>query len=83
MVCFTTNGWTSYAQQSYAAFTAYFLDENWTLHSFVLIASEFPGSHTAEGVKTKFVDLSISLSLSLTHTHFISLPLSLSFFQPD
>ena len=90
---FTTNGWTSAAQQSYAAFTAYFLDKNWTMHSFVLETSEFPGSHTAEAIKTKCFDLSLSLSLSisLSLSHSLSISFSLyiylspplSFFQPD
>ena len=93
-VSFTTNGWTSAAQQLYAAFTVYFLDENWTMHSFVLDTSEFSGSLTAEAIKTKCLDcpislslnlslslslsLSLNLSLSLTHTHTLSLNLSLS-----
>ena len=45
-----TDAWTSRATQSYATYTAHFISDAWTLESFVLQTSLFPGHHTAVNI---------------------------------
>ena len=47
-VVVTTDAWTSKAVKSFTAYTAHFIDGNWSLRSYVLATHR---RHTAEDVK--------------------------------
>ena len=52
----TTDAWTSRATESYTTTTGHFIDAEWRMHSCVLEACHFPGSHTAVRLAKKLSD---------------------------
>ena len=50
----TTDAWTSKAVKSFTMYTAHFIDDNWSLQSYVVATRMFDGRHTAENVKEHF-----------------------------
>lgn len=44
--CVTTDGWTSMATDSYIAFTAHFIDEQYTMRSVLLDCFNYNDRHT-------------------------------------
>ena len=55
-ISFTTDLWTSRTAEAYMCITAHWLDSEWNHQSSVLDFVELPGSHTAELIKTKFLE---------------------------
>ncbi len=49
-VSFTIDIWTSNHMESYMTVTAYFISEDWRLHSFVLETKVLEVSHTAANI---------------------------------
>jgi hypothetical protein len=55
-VAFTTDTWTSDCNESYAAFVAHWVNDDFELQSTCLNCSHFPGSHTADLVAKKIIE---------------------------
>lgn len=53
----TSDCWTSIANESYIALTAHFIDKDWKLNSLNLSCDPFPGSHKAQDVAMKIVEV--------------------------
>lgn len=53
-VAVTTDAWTSKAVKSFATYTVHFIDNDWSLQSYVLATRMFDGRHTADNVKEHF-----------------------------
>ena len=51
-VAITTDAWTSKAVKSFT--TAHFIDDNWSLQSYVVATQMFDGRHTTENIKEHF-----------------------------
>ena len=54
MVSITTNTWTFKAVKSFAMYAAHFINDNWSLQSYILATRMFDGRHTAENIKEHF-----------------------------
>ena len=52
-VALTTDAWTSCHNESYVAFTAHFINENWDLNSYLLEVAEMTESHTADNLSDR------------------------------
>ena len=50
-VCLTTDGWTSSTNQSYIAYTAHFINDQYDLKSCLLECSPYTDRHTAENLR--------------------------------
>ncbi|XP_019851990.1 PREDICTED: zinc finger BED domain-containing protein 1-like [Amphimedon queenslandica] len=54
---FTSDIWTSCANDAYISLTAHFIDSDWQLVSCVLGSSPFPGHHTGSHIYEKLKDI--------------------------
>ena len=50
----TTDAWTSKAVKLFTMYTTHFIDDSWSLQSYVVATRMFDGRHTAENVKEHF-----------------------------
>lgn len=62
-VALTTDAWTSCHNESYVAFTAHFIDENWDLNSYLLEVAEMTERHTAENLSERIESMIVNWSL--------------------
>ena len=63
-VGFTTDLWTSRAQDAYMSLTFSFIDDNWRLHRYTPFVKYFPGSHTGERIALELDEMIDELELS-------------------
>ena len=63
-VGFTTDLWTSRAQDAYMSLTCSFIDKNWRLHRYTPFVKHFPGSHTGERIALELDEMIDELGLS-------------------
>ena len=64
-VCFTTDGWSSLAQDRYISLTCHYVDkETFKLESVLLETKHMPGSHTGENLLRELNDLTGDWGLS-------------------
>ncbi|KAH9375516.1 hypothetical protein HPB48_016076 [Haemaphysalis longicornis] len=66
-ITFTTDMWTSNANQSYIALTCHYMTLNFTIKAFTLACAHFRESHTAANIKTCLTKITENWSLDLTN----------------
>lgn len=66
-ITFTTDMWTSRANQSYIALTCHYMTPNFTIKAFTLACAHLPESHTAANIKTCLTKITEDWSLDLTN----------------
>ena len=73
VLCFTTDIWTSRANDAYLSLTCHFITSRWNMVTCVLAASPFPEHHTADNIVEKVqqvmadYDLEKKYLLSVVH----------------
>ncbi|XP_048054650.1 E3 SUMO-protein ligase ZBED1-like [Megalobrama amblycephala] len=55
-VSLTTDCWTALTTESYITITCHYIDEDWQIHSAVLLTQSMPSRHTAENLSAKLID---------------------------
>ena len=56
-VAFTTDIWTSRAQDPYMSLTVHFIDGNWNLHRWTPFVKPFPSSHTGKNISLELTEM--------------------------
>lgn len=64
-ISFTMDGWSSYSMKGYYGVAVHFIDNNWTLHSFLLDFVHAKGQHT--GVSMASLFFKITTEFNITH----------------
>lgn len=64
---FTTDMWTSRANQSYIALTCHYMTQDFTIKAFTLECAHLPESHTAANIKTCLTQIIEDWSLDLSN----------------
>jgi zinc finger BED domain-containing protein 1 (E3 SUMO-protein ligase ZBED1) len=61
-IAFTTDCWTSMANESFIALTAHYID-NWELYSLVVECDPFPGTHKVENLVVKVDSMMVACNI--------------------